>query len=283
MTGARDWSGKVGDVWAAEWPRTDRSFADLSRHLDRAVLDAAVRIAPGATAIDIGCGAGATSIALAVARPDLSVTGIDLSAELVAVATDRSSGIFNLRFVTADLASGPIDGPPPSLLVSRHGVMFFDDPRSVFAALHRAAAPDAALVFSSSRSAALNPWASELVEEVTGAAVVPVDHYAPGPFGFADATFVADMLASAGWSEVTHQPVDYRYIAGAGGDPVADAVSFLRRIGPIARTLRTAPDADRLAMLDKLTVALQKRCDGQTVAFPAAAWIWRARAGGESS
>ena len=58
-------------------------------------------------------------------------------------------------------------------------------------------------------------------------------------------------------------------------------VSFFRRIGPIAAALRAAPDDARPAMLDKLAAALQKHSDGTQVAFPAAAWIWRARAAGE--
>jgi len=38
MTSAGDWTGRVGHVWAAEWRRTDRSFADLARHLDAAIV-----------------------------------------------------------------------------------------------------------------------------------------------------------------------------------------------------------------------------------------------------
>ena len=41
MTSATDWTGRVGRTWAAEWQRTDRSFAKLSPHLDAAIRTAA--------------------------------------------------------------------------------------------------------------------------------------------------------------------------------------------------------------------------------------------------
>ncbi len=87
MTFALDWTGSIGDVWAAEWRRTDRSFADLSRHLDAAILAAAPT--HRFRALDIGCGAGGTSLALADARPDATIFGADLSAGLVEVACER--------------------------------------------------------------------------------------------------------------------------------------------------------------------------------------------------
>ena len=278
MTSAADWSGTVGGVWADEWRRTDRSFAGLSHHLDAAILAAAP---DRGAAIDIGCGAGATSIALASARQGLAVTGIDIAHDLVAIARRRAAGLDNARFLAADL-NRSVDGlPAADLFFSRHGVMFFDDPGAAFAALRRVAKPGAALVFSCFRDPSLNPWASDLVEAVTGAAPQPAAGYAPGPFAFADRAFVADLLARAGWHGAKADPVDYRYVAGAGDDPLADAVSFLRRIGPIARALRDVPDARRAAMLDKLAAALQKHREIDEIAFPAAAWIWRARAAGE--
>lgn len=58
MTSGQDWQGRVGDVWAAEWQRTERSFADLARHLDKAIAG----VAPNrGRALDIGSGAGSTS------------------------------------------------------------------------------------------------------------------------------------------------------------------------------------------------------------------------------
>lgn len=278
MFDASEWAGPVGDVWAAEWSRTDRSFAGLSPHLDAAVL-AAAPAGPG-RAVDLGCGAGQTSIALATARPDLSVTGVDISAELVRVAAGRGTGLPNLRFTATDVAADPQAAAGADLLFSRHGVMFYADPAAVFAALRTAAAPGAHLIFSCFRPAKLNPWAGALATAVTGTAPTPPSGYTPGPFSFADPGWVADLLATAGWTNGDARPFDFPYVAGEGADPVGDAAGFFRRIGPVSSAFRAAPTAEHPAMHDRLTAALAEHRDGDRVTFPAAAWIWSARACG---
>ena len=277
MTIAAEWSGSVGDAWAERWIDTDRSFAPLSVHLDAAILAAAPT--GSGRAVDLGCGAGVTSIALATARPDLMVTGVDVSPELVRTAGTRGAGIANLEVAVADLnVEAAVIAKDADLLCSRHGVMFFADPGAVFAALRSGVRPGARLVFSCFRAPSLNPWAGALVAELTGIAAPPPPGYTPGPFAFANPDFVAPMLARAGWRTDEPEPVDYRYVAGEGVDPVAAAVDFFRRIGPVAAALKAVPDAGRGALLDKLAGLLQAQRAGDAVAFPAAAWIWRATA-----
>lgn len=329
MTDMADWRSRVGDVWAEEWRRTDRSLSDLSRHLDAAIRDAApVRTssrqvpnrhagpdpasppshderlapsrdgechdgrsaadAPGAsgepgscpdgceatpsgTVLDVGCGAGATSLALAAARPDLAVTGIDLSPALVAIAADRVPAA---RFRVADAATAS-PGVAADLLVSRHGVMFFADPVAAFANLRRHAAWDARLVFSCFADPADNAFAHDLPASVFGTA--PMPGLAPGPFAFADPDRVATVLAAAGWRDATVERIAFDYIAGAGDDPVADAVSFLSRIGPCARGLSGADPDDRARLAMRLVDALARYRDRDRIVLPASAWLWRAR------
>ncbi|CAM3243468.1 Putative methyltransferase YcgJ [Sphingomonas antarctica] len=275
MTGAAEWEGPVGSVWASEYIRTDRSFAELSAYLDRAIRDAAP--ATG-TALDIGCGAGSTSFALAAANPNLAITGLDIAPELIQVANDRAQGFAHIRFAVADLNAGLPDIAPPDLLFSRHGVMFFDDPAKVFARLHDAANPGAPLVFSCFRSPSLNPWAGQLAATILGQPPAPPTGYAPSPFAFADAAFVKALLQDAGWQNVTAEPVDYNYIAGESADPVADALGFFQRIGPVASALKMLQPVDRPGALEKIVPILEQHRDGDRILFPAAAWIWRAAA-----
>lgn len=277
MTKATEWTGPVGDAWAHEWRRTDRSFAGLVPVLDAAILAAAPT--GRGRAVDLGCGAGQTSIALAAARPDLSVIGVDASPDLIRVATDRARGLTNLRIVAADVErEADKVAVGADLLLSRHGVMFFDDPATVFASLRRAAVPGARLVFSCFRVRSLNPWADALATAVTGAPPAPPTGYAPGPFGFADADWVAAMLAGAGWTTDPPRTVDYDYVAGEGIDPIEDAASFFCRIGPVSTAIRAAADADRPAMRHRLAAALEPYRLGDRIVFPAAAWIWSAHA-----
>ena len=181
MTLAYDWAGRVGDTWADEWRRTDLSFANLSPHLNAAILDAAPEVG---IAVDIGCGAGGTAIALAAARPALTVLGIDLSKNLVEAARKRGAAYPNLRFEVGDASE--LGGITANLLFSRHGVMFFDDPVAAFSRLRQAATADAHLVFSCFRDVSLNSWAIETGAAVTGT-IPQKPGTSPGPFAFADA------------------------------------------------------------------------------------------------
>ncbi len=275
MTGASDWSGPIGSIWATEWERTDRSFAELSLTLDAVVKGhvggAAMRV------VDIGCGAGATSIALARARPQAMITGVDISADLIEVAKRRAGDLGNLSFAIGPAEQVAADLAPVDLFISRHGVMFFPDPVAAFTKLRAAAAPGASIIFSCFRRPADNPWASALIEAI-GAPTPAAPGYVPGPFAFAEPGFVADVLTKAGWILPAPRAVDYGYRAGGGADPVEDALAFFKRIGPTANFLRNAEGAERDAAIDRLRVLLEACRSGDAVDFPAAAWLWSAKA-----
>lgn len=275
MTTGYEWTGRVGEAWAELWRDTDRSFAALEPALETAILAAAPN---EGRAVDLGCGAGTTSLAVAAARPGLSVTGVDVSAALIAAANARVASENNVNFILADVEQDAAElVRDADLLFSRHGVMFYADPAATFTALARGARSGARLVFSCFRSPALNPWASALVAEVSGVSIAPPAGYTPGPFGFADPSFTSAMLSGAGWDDVTLEAVDYTYLAGEGADAVADAVRFFSRIGPAATALAAAPPEQRDALLDRLASALRPHCHDGRVTFPAAAWIVRAR------
>jgi SAM-dependent methyltransferase len=272
MIQADDWKGRVGQAWAAEWQRTDRAFSPLSRRL----ADLLAQIATDrGRAIDIGCGAGETSLALADLRPELSVTGVDLSEELIGVARTRAGSRANVAFHLGDAAQVPAAPGSVDLFVSRHGVMFFEDPVAAFSAFRLAAAPGARLIFTCFRSWRENRFASD-VGDILGEAAPPPRN--PGPFAFADEAHVRSILGSAGWRESAAEPVDFAFRTGDGPDPIADAMSFLTRIGPAARALRDAPEAERGPLLDALANACAARLADGTVDFPAAAWLWTATA-----
>ncbi|WP_295531693.1 class I SAM-dependent methyltransferase [Novosphingobium sp. Chol11] len=271
MTSASDWQGGVGRNWAAEWERTDRTFAALTPDLLRAIA-----AEPGAKVVDIGCGAGEIALAVARDRPAAQVVGVDISAELVETAMTRAEGLANLSFTVADAASWIAPGGAPDLYVSRHGVMFFEDPPAAFAHLARRAAPGARMVFSCFRSVSENTWATEIRELLPPAKPVAADPFAPGPFAFADPDHVRRCLK--GWRDVTFRKLDFAYVAGTGTNPVADALSLLSRIGPAAAAIRTLPDNARPAFERGLLELVQSRHVGGRVCFPAAAWLVSAAA-----
>lgn len=273
MTDTLDWQGRVGDNWAVEWQRTDRSFAPLSAALTERFL--AYTGGKARDILDIGCGAGGTSFDLAERLSGATIRGIDLSSALVTAATGRNAYTGRVSFSAHDATRWEGGDWRPDSLVSRHGVMFFDDPVAAFAHLASRAAPGARLIFSCFRDRAVNGWAEEI------AALLPAPSaaapFAPGPFAFADRAHVASILAAAGWRDAAAEPVDFGYVAGAGADPVVDARDFFTRIGPAARALASLDPDRRAHFLADLEPLLCNHLSGGSVTFDAAAWIWTAR------
>lgn len=271
MTDAFEWRGRVGEAWAEEWRRTDRSLAEVQR----ALLDRMLPLLPdGAAVLDIGCGAGATSLALAEARPDGRVTGLDLSEALIAAARARAGGRAVFEVGDASVWT-PADGRRFDALVSRHGVMFFDDPVVAFTHLRGLAALGAPLTFSCFRARDENSWAASLIPVVQRFA--PAQAAAPlptqGPFAFADPDRVRTILAAAGFAPPNIEPVDCAFVTGEGADPIAETIAYFSRIGPFAALLRALDGPERkeaMAMVEAIAAAHRS---GDRVVFRAAVWI----------
>lgn len=267
-----DWQGRVGQKWAEEWRRTDRSFAGLTdRLLARAGARSLNRV------LDVGCGAGEISLALARGHADAAVIGIDISEPLIEAARERAANLDNATFLVADAGTWRASQFAPDLVVSRHGVMFFEEPIAAFGNLARGAAADARLVFSCFRARSENPWAERIIELLPDGAIEQAAPTAPGPFAFADRDRVQGILEAAGWSEVSFESVDFAYIAGSGADAVSDALSYFTSIGPAARAIAGLDDDARAEFSERLRRYLAANAQGSLIAFPGAAWIVAAR------
>jgi SAM-dependent methyltransferase len=270
MTTGMDWQDRVGRTWAEMYPATDRSFAGLTEQ-----LLSRIAALPGQAVLDIGCGAGELSLAVARARPGARVVGLDCSADLIEAARQRGGKRFGLQFELGDAANWRESAFAPDLLVSRHGVMFFEDPATAFAHLRGSSAPGARLAFSCFRSIHENAWAAGLAKLFD---LPPGEPLAPGPFAFADPQRVEAILKAGGWEAVAFEPIDFAYIAGAGPDPVADAVHYFSRIGPAAPALSALKGEAGTRKLDELARWVAEHRSGNLVAFAGAAWIVTARA-----
>lgn len=266
MTTELEWQDRVGRSWADNYRLTDRSFAGLTERLLGRIADRERH-----RVLDVGCGAGELSLAVARQRPAAEVLGIDISPDLIAAAQERGAMAANVRFEQADASRWSADGFAPDLVLSRHGVMFFADPAGAFRHLHAQCAAGGDLLFSCFRSASENPWASQAAALL--GAETPADPAAPGPFAFADPDRVSAILTAAGWREPEFEEVNFAYIAGMGEDPVADALGFFRQIGPVARALAALEGAERTAAEGWLRDWLEEHRSGDMVAFTAAAWI----------
>lgn len=224
MSAAASWAGPRGAQWATELERMEAMLAPVDEPLLRALdLEAPARIA------DLACGGGATARELAARAPGGGfVHGLDVSSVLVARARARAEGDPRLAFDVADVATF-VPPAPYDRLVSRFGVMFFDDPPAAFANLARWLAPGGKLAFAVWAGPAANPWMSIVKDVVAGVVDVPsTSSDGPGLFRYAEPAALPTLLARAGFTAL-----DVTTWHGAlpigGGLPAAEAARFALR------------------------------------------------------
>jgi SAM-dependent methyltransferase len=269
------WNGPRGDFWVAEQELRDR---ELSAFGDAALHAAAPQ--QGERAIDIGCGCGATTLALAAAvGPAGSVLGVDVSKPMLARAAARAADHPHACFQLADAATYPFDRDA-HIVFSRFGVMFFDDPRAAFTNIRRALLPGGRLAFACWRSLADNAWMSvafQAVRPVVPSAQPTPAPDGPGPLAFADPVRVRSHLEGAGFSEIALTPLDHPMPLGGGRGLEAAAADALT-VGPTARLLADATDDVRASALVAAKAALAPFTRGDVVELTGAGWIVTARA-----
>jgi ubiquinone/menaquinone biosynthesis C-methylase UbiE len=269
------WNGPNGRRWTDRQASQDVLLAPVSQLLIG-------RIGPkaGDRIVDIGCGCGATSIALAErVAPSGFVLGVDISAPMLERARQLASKALPLDFVQADATLYRFEPGSFDLLVSRFGVMFFADPVLSFANLRKALGPKARVVFACWRAPKENPWMMEPLQAVYRHVprlpqVGPED---PGPFAFASEERVTRILREAGYSDVATEACDIALdiAIGRGLDAATDAALD---IGPSARALDGHPPEVRSAARASVRELLMPYMRGETVPLPGSIWIVTARA-----
>ena len=219
-----DWAAARGEKWRVHLAGMEASLAPVDPPLIRALrLEAPCSIA------EVGCGGGGTTLELSRRAPAGSVVhGFDISPGLIEVARARLRP--EERAVAFELADMATSGPPErpyDRLVSRFGVMFFDDPPAAFANLLRWLAPGGRFAFAVWGPLRENPWMTNLSEVVAAHIDLPrPDPEAPGPFRYADADRFLSVLAGAGFSDLAVS--DWRgELPIGGGLPAAEAAEFV--------------------------------------------------------
>jgi SAM-dependent methyltransferase len=264
------WNDVAGSSWAEFQEGLDRQVAPLGR---RAM--AALAPASGERILDIGCGAGQTSVELAQAvGTGGAVLGVDLSEPLLQIARRRAAGVGGLELILGDAQTFAFEPAAFDAAFSRFGVMFFADPPAAFANIRRALRPGGRLAFVCWRTPDENPII-RLPMEAAGSLLPPPsppEPGAPGPFAFADPDRVRAILASAGFTAVELAPHNEK--VGSGDLETALALSL--SIGPLGATLRENPGL-RDAVTPRVRAALAKHDGPEGPKLNAAVWIVTAR------
>jgi SAM-dependent methyltransferase len=222
-TAAPDWAGARGEKWLAQLSGMEGMLAPVDEPLIRALrLDAPLRIA------EIGCGGGGTALELLRRAPEGTVVhGFDISPALVDVARRRTgSAPRAIAFHAADMATSAPPGAPYDRLVSRFGIMFFDDAPAAFANLRRWLAPGGRFAFAAWGPTADNPWMTTVREAAAEVVEIPkLDPEVPGAFRYAEPDKLLALLARAGFAQLEAE--DWRGVLAVGGGlPPAEAATF---------------------------------------------------------
>ncbi len=268
------WNGAGGERWVTHQRMQDALFEPVVK-----LLIERAGVSGGEFVLDIGCGAGTTSIALGRAvGPGGKVLAVDVSAPLLERARSQAPAGLPVEFVLADATAYPFPPSRAHLLFSRFGVMFFADPARSFANMRAGLREGARLLFACWREPRENPWlmlplqaAYRHVPRLPEAG--PEE---PGPFSFASAQRVRSILERAGFREITLEPIELS-LDLAEGHGLDRAVELSVGIGPASRALDGQPPALRVAAAESIRAALEPYQDGERVPLRGAIWIVRGR------
>lgn len=262
------WDGEGGAYWAAHIDHVERGTAAY-----REAFLAAADADPHDVVLDVGCGAGRTTLDLA--RRCRSVLGVDLSGGMLALARERAEreGVANAVVEQADARVHAFGPSGVDTVVSKHGSMFFGDPVAAFTNLARALRPGGRLVLLVWQALERQDWLRAVFTAFAAGRpsfAPPPD--APSPVALGDPDRVRAVLAAAGLVDVEltglHEQMWY-------GTDVDDAFAFVA--GHHGWMLRDLDDAARAGALDALRADLAAHAGSDGVTYDSACWLVTAR------
>ena len=272
-----DWAGEMGAKWLANLERFEGMIAPIGE----ALLKKA-EFKPGERVLDIGCGGGGTTIAIAKSvAPAGDVLGIDISQDLTTASTKRAAdaGVSNIRFMCADAANVQLADGPYDRLFSRFGSMFFSEPHKAFANLASLLRPGARIDLAVWAAPRDNLWMMEMMAIVRRfVEVPPAIPRAPGPFAFEDLDYLREVVAAGGFSKPNI--VSYEGLQPVGGVQASpqEAASFVLSSMAAGRLLdEQGPDVRAAAELELIELFKAHHVEEQGVLMQGRAWLVSAK------
>jgi len=262
------WNGRAGRAWVEAQASLDRLFAPFEN-----LLVSEARAGAARRVLDVGCGTGATTLAIArTLGGEGACTGADISEPMVAAARVRAKREgAHASFICSDVQRHAFEPASFDLIVSRFGVMFFDSPVQAFANLRHAARDGAALRAIAWRSAAENPFmtTAERAAAPLLSNLPARKPGAPGQFAFADQGRVADILDESGWAGIDVRAIDVECTFSE-----SDLLTYLTRLGPVGLALQDEADERRRAqVVETIRAAFEPYVHGAEARFTAACWM----------
>lgn len=264
------WRGPMSDAWLHSADQLEAMLEPVD-----APLFNAANLSVGERVIDVGCGRGATTRKAARhVGPSGTVVGVDVSPQSIVSAStqpiDPDSAYID--WIAAD-AQRAILSTEADVIISRFGVMFFDDPIEAFANLRRSTAPGGRFAAAVWQLRTASPFQFRSLDvAVAAAAEIGVELRLPdpsaGPYAFGDAGFTTRVLEAAGWTDIGCTPHVLSLCVGGPLTRPAEAADLGMANGPLLMLtgsldeptrahIRNAVEADLAdAWIDDIGIAL---------------------------
>ena len=273
---ARIWNEQAG-----VWLDIEQAFEEFAVEPGLAAMDL-LGLRPGQRVLDVGCGAGPTTLEL-VRRvgPGGAAVGLDISEELLRAARARAdaAGAPNATFVHADAQTHTFDPGAFDAAYSRFGVMFFDDLVGAFANIRTALRPGGTLAFVSWQSVFLNEWIivpTLAAAQVLGSLPTPPGPGEPSPFSLAEPDRVREILTDAGFAEV--ETVAAAEAVAVGEERIGQLAHNSMRMGAVREMVAEADDETRAHVAEAIEQALRERTEDGLLRLTRAVLLVSARA-----
>jgi SAM-dependent methyltransferase len=272
------WDDAASERWLAQLDVREAPLAPvLDALFDRADLQR------GETVLDVGCGAGPSTLEAARRVSPGRVTGVDFSSGLIEAARSRAADL-PIDWMVADAQTAEFARAAYDVVISRFGVMFFTDPERAFANLAGACRPDGRLVVAvwpiRGRSAffarPLDVLSLTFQRLGIKARLPPDDR---GPFALGDRDRTTRMLRAAGWVDVDISSDERPLYLGGPGATDEQAAHFCLSFGPVNIMLADQPEDVREAVRRDLLAALPDWRDDVGIGLPGGVMLVSARRG----
>ena len=258
------WNEKYGHKWVENDNSMNERLSILTKE-----LFLKTNIENGDKVLDIGCGGGQTSYEASKLVGDNGyVLGADISDLLLSVAKSKYSKINNLEFKNCDVQNYSFKEKSFNKVISRFGVMFFENPVDAFYNINKSIKDGGSLNFVC--------WTNLMENEFhTAATNVILKHIKreypkitrdPGPFAFNDNDYIEEILANAGFKNIK---VEKKYTSISTQDTIDKDAELLLNVGMGARLLAEEDlSENKLSIIkNEIEAMCKKRQDNGRISY----------------